>query len=415
MVADDHVYAFEIGVSGANSQTPGGGPQCDHRPAGHSSCGFADRKHHNRRMVGDAWYLLEVIADELLRIGSRDSRKEDLFQTLSPLDHQGTVPGAEPPRYPHQVAVPSKSSELVLAVASGDRRALARLITLVEEGGAGASEALQLAFGRAVPAHRIGITGAPGSGKSTISDGLVTLARQRGESMGVLAVDPSSPFSGGAVLGDRVRMQDHVLDSGVYIRSMASRGHLGGLSEAAPKALVAMEAAGFDRLLIETVGVGQDEVEVASAADTVLVVLTPGWGDGVQAAKAGILEIGDVFIVNKADRPGVRDTVSDLQSMLALGGDLEWQPPIVETTAAAGEGIAELWEAIERHLVHLGDAGLEASRRTRRRAELRTALAARMRVRATQSLAVGVGADLAAAVEEGDTDPWTAADQLAGI
>ncbi len=311
------------------------------------------------------------------------------------------------------MAVSSNSPELVSAVASGDRRALARLITLVEEGGTGAAEALRVAFQEAVPAHRIGITGAPGAGKSTLTDLLITIARNRGESIGVLAVDPTSPFSGGAVLGDRVRMQDHVLDAGVYIRSMASRGHLGGLSEATPKALIAMEVGGFDRLLIETVGVGQDEVEVMSAADTVLVVLTPGWGDGVQAAKAGILEIGDVFIVNKADRPGVRDTVADLRSMLALGGELDWEPPILETTASSGVGIAEVWEAIEGHRSYLGDAGLEIGRRARRTAELRTALAARIRVRALNVLSAGTGADLATAVERGDTDPWTAADQLA--
>ena len=311
------------------------------------------------------------------------------------------------------MVVPSKPIELVAAAASGDRRALARLITLVEEDREGAADALRGAFEAARPAHRIGLTGAPGAGKSTLADQLITIVRAKDESIGVLAVDPTSPFSGGAVLGDRVRMQDHVLDQGVYVRSMASRGHLGGLSEAAPKALVAMETAGFDRIFIETVGVGQDEVEVTSAADTVLVILTPGWGDGIQAAKAGILEIGDIFVVNKADRPGVRDTVADLRSMLALGGDLDWEPPIVETVASRGSGIADVWEAVERHQVHLGVAGLEEARRSRRRAELGTALAARIRERAEGALETGVGAELAAEVERGDTDPWTAADRLA--
>jgi LAO/AO transport system kinase len=292
---------------------------------------------------------------------------------------------------------------------------LARLITLVEEDREGAADALRQAFETARPAHRIGITGAPGAGKSTLTDQLITIVRARDESIGVLAVDPTSPFSGGAVLGDRVRMQDHVLDENVYIRSMASRGHLGGLSEAAPKALVAMEAAGFDRIIIETVGVGQDEVEVTSAADTVLVILTPGWGDGIQAAKAGILEIGDIFVVNKADRPGVRDTIADLRSMLALGGDLGWEPPIVETIASRGSGVADVWEAIERHQAHLGKAGIEKARRARRRAELGTALAALIRQRAGKALETGLGAELVASVERGDTDPWTAADQLAAV
>ena len=313
------------------------------------------------------------------------------------------------------MAVPLNPIELVSAAASGDRRALARLITLVEEDREGAADALRGAFEAARPAYRIGLTGAPGTGKSTLADQLIIMARARDESIGVLAVDPTSPFSGGAVLGDRIRMQDHVLDQGVYIRSMANRGHLGGLSEAAPKALVAMETAGFDRIFIETVGVGQDEVEVTSAADTVLVILTPGWGDGIQAAKAGVLEIGDLFVVNKADRSGVRATVADLRSMLALGGDLDWEPPIVETIASRGSGIEDVWEAIERHRVHLGEAGIEQARRGRRRAELETALAARIRERAKQALETGVGAEVAAAVERGDTDPWTAADRLAAV
>jgi LAO/AO transport system kinase len=306
----------------------------------------------------------------------------------------------------------SDPSALVPAVAAGDRRALARLITLVEEGGDGSAGALADAYAAAVPAHRIGITGAPGSGKSTLTDRLIARARADGESIGVLAVDPTSPFSGGAVLGDRVRMQDHILDERVYVRSMASRGHLGGLSAAAPKALIAMETAGFDRILIETVGVGQDEVEVMSAADTVLVVVTAGWGDGVQAAKAGILEIGDLFVVNKADRPGVSDTSADLRAMLALGGELDWEPPIIETVASTGAGVPDVWDAIDRHRTHLGSTGLEEARRARRRAELETALASRFRDRAIQALNAGIGSDLAAAVESGDLDPWSAADQL---
>lgn len=312
------------------------------------------------------------------------------------------------------MAVPTDPIALVDAVVGGDRRALARLITLVEEGLPGSPDALSAAFAASGTTHRIGVTGAPGAGKSTLTDALITAARRRGESVAVLAVDPTSPFTGGAVLGDRVRMQDHVLDPAVYIRSMANRGHLGGLSEAAPKALVALEAAGFDWILIETVGVGQDEVEITSAADTVVVVLTPGWGDGVQAAKAGILEIGDVFVVNKADRPGVGDTVADLRSMLALGEVTAWDPPIVETVAARGTGVDDVWEAILSHREHLGPSGLEAARARRRRAELETALAAQFRRRAIAALESGGGADLVAAVERGESDPWTTAARIAG-
>ena len=298
------------------------------------------------------------------------------------------------------------------AVVAGDRRALARLITLVEEDRLGAGEALRRAFDAAIPSHRIGITGAPGTGKSTIGDGIIREVRARGDRVAVLAVDPTSPFSGGAVLGDRVRMQEHVLDSDVFIRSMATRGHLGGLSAAAPKALVLLEAAKYPWILVETVGVGQDEVEVTAAADTVVVVVTPGWGDGIQAAKAGILEIGDVFVVNKSDRPGAADAVADLRAMLGLAPAADWVPPIVQTVASAGAGIPELWEAIRAHRDHLGAAGMEARRRSRRRTELESALAVELRRRA-RDLAASAP-DVLAAVESGRLDPWTAAVRLSG-
>jgi LAO/AO transport system kinase len=309
--------------------------------------------------------------------------------------------------------VASDSAEsLVAAVVAGDRRALARLITLVEEDRIGAGDALRLAFGAAVASHRIGITGAPGSGKSTLSDGIIREVRARGDRVAVLAVDPTSPFSGGAVLGDRVRMQDHVLDEGVFIRSMATRGHLGGLSAAAPKALVILEAAGYPWILVETVGVGQDEVEVTAAADTVVVVVTPGWGDGIQAAKAGILEIGDVFVVNKSDRPGAADAVADLRAMLGLAPTTDWVPPIVETVASTGSGVAELWAAVQAHRDHLGEEGVAARRRHRRRIELETALAAELR-RRSRELAASVP-EVLAAVQHGELDPWTAAVRLSG-
>ncbi|MBI5158225.1 MAG: methylmalonyl Co-A mutase-associated GTPase MeaB [Acidimicrobiia bacterium] len=304
-------------------------------------------------------------------------------------------------------------SALVAAVAAGDRRALARLITLIEEDGPGAGEALRAAFGAAKPAYRVGITGAPGAGKSTLTDGLIRVIRASGDRVAALAVDPTSPFSGGSVLGDRVRMQDHVLDPGVYIRSMATRGHLGGLSVAAPKALLALEAAGYPWILVETVGVGQDEVEVTASADTVVVVVTPGWGDGIQAAKAGILEIGDVFVVNKSDRPGAAEAAADLRAMLALAPAGDWTPPIVETVAAQGVGITGLWEAVEAHRRHLGPDGLAARIARRRIADLDAALIAALRRRVRALTATDPA--LVAAVERGEVDPWTAAARLSGV
>jgi len=271
---------------------------------------------------------------------------------------------------------------------------------------------LPLAFAAARPAHRIGITGAPGSGKSTLTDALIRVIRESGGPVAVLAVDPTSPFTGGAVLGDRVRMQEHVLDAGVYVRSMASRGHMGGLSAAAPKALLALETARFPFVIIETVGVGQDEVEVAAAADTVIVVVTPGWGDGIQAAKAGILEIGDIFVVNKADRPGADDAAAELRAMLALGGELDWEPPIIKTVGTKASGVGEVWDAIEAHREHLGAEGLDKARGRRRRAELETALVEILREKANE-IAARSGA-VPTAVEAGDLDPWTGARRLAG-
>src|SRR3954451_14800871 len=232
--------------------------------------------------------------------------------------------------------------ELVESARSGEARAVARLVTLIEN----ASPVLREVMAGLMPyvghAEVIGLTGSPGVGKSTSTAALVAAYRARDRRVGVLAVDPSSPFSGGALLGDRVRMQEHANDPGVYIRSMASRGHLGGLSAATPQAVRVLDAAGCDVVLIETVGVGQSEVEVAATADTSVVLLAPGMGDGIQAAKAGILEIGDVFVVNKADRDGADATVRELGHMLALGESREpgdWRPPIVKTVAATGQGI----------------------------------------------------------------------------
>src|SRR6478672_13466539 len=235
---------------------------------------------------------------------------------------------------------------LVESARAGSPRAVARLISLVEDAHPALREVMAALAPHSGRAHVIGITGSPGVGKSTSTNALVGAFRERGNRIGVLAVDPSSPFSGGALLGDRVRMQDHATDDGVFIRSMASRGQLGGLSAAVPQALRVLDVAGCDVILVETVGVGQAEVEIASLADTTLLVLAPGMGDGIQAAKAGIIEIADVFVVNKADRDGADQVARDLRYMQSLGGRHSdagaWRPPIVKTSASRNEGIDDV-------------------------------------------------------------------------
>jgi LAO/AO transport system kinase len=246
------------------------------------------------------------------------------------------------------------------------------LISLVERGGDDAREVARLTFARGGDAYTVGITGAPGAGKSTLTDRLIAEHRSKGEAIGVLAVDPSSPFSGGALLGDRVRMQEHTLDEGVFIRSMASRGHLGGLALATPDAVGVLAAAGLGMVLVETVGVGQVEIEVAGATDTTIVVVNPGWGDAIQANKAGLLEVADVFVVNKADRPGADETRRDLEHMLDLGAVRPadaWRPPILKVVAITGEGVAEVWDAVHRHRDHLTATGALRYRRERRLAD----------------------------------------------
>src|SRR5665647_1924922 len=258
---------------------------------------------------------------------------------------------------------------LVDAARAGSPRAVARLISLVEDGHPALREVMSALAPHTGRAHIFGITGSPGVGKSTLTNALVGALRARGSRVGILAVDPSSPFSGGALLGDRIRMQDHALDSGVYIRSMASRGHLGGLSWTTPQALRVLDAAGCDVVVVETVGVGQSEVEVAGLADTTLVLLAPGMGDGVQAAKAGILEIGDIFVVNKADREGSDATVRDQRHMISLGDRTEpdlWRPPVLKTVAARGEGIEEVMTAIDDHFAWMERTGTLRDRRVRR-------------------------------------------------
>lgn len=265
-------------------------------------------------------------------------------------------------------------------------------------------------------AQIVGVTGAPGVGKSTTTSGLVSVYRQANKRVGVLAVDPSSPFTGGALLGDRVRMQEHATDKHVYIRSMASRGHLGGLAWAAPQALRVLDAAGCDVVLLETVGVGQSEVEIAGLADTTVVLLAPGMGDGIQAAKAGILEIGDVYVVNKADRDGAHQVVRELRTMLSLGADAgadSWRPPIVKTVAQTGDGVADVVAAIDRHGEMLRRTGELDNRRQRRAAdEIETLALTSLRERFARLDGDADVRELAAAVAAGKLDSYTAADQL---
>ena len=305
--------------------------------------------------------------------------------------------------------------ELVVRAREGDSRAVARLISLVEDESPLLREVMAELAPYAGHAHIVGITGSPGVGKSTSTSALVSAYRETGKRVGVLAVDPSSPFSGGALLGDRVRMQDHATDRGVFIRSMASRGHLGGLSWSTPQALRVLDAAGFDVVLVETVGVGQSEVEIAGMADTTLVLLAPGMGDGIQAAKAGILEVGDIYVVNKADRDGVQSVTRDLRSMLALAERSEgaWSPPILKTVASRNEGIAEVVQAIEDRLEWMrGNGVLTERRRSRARDEIEAIATTALRKRFAHLHGDARLDVLAAKVADGGTDPYSAADEL---
>jgi LAO/AO transport system kinase len=302
---------------------------------------------------------------------------------------------------------------LVDAAVAGDRSALARVLSLVERGGPDARAVGRLTHPLAGRASTVGITGAPGAGKSTLTSSLVAAGREQAERIAVLAVDPSSPYTGGAILGDRVRMGEHALDEGVFIRSMATRGHLGGLALATPEAVRALDAAGFPWVLIETVGVGQVEVDVAGAADTTVVVVNPGWGDAVQANKAGLMEIADIFVINKADRPGAEQTAHDLESMLDLVDRSGHRPEVVRTVGTTGEGAADLWAAIARHRQHLVDSGQLAGRRERRlRDELALIVAQRLRARAEALIDDAGRKRLEDAVVAGTLDPWTAADEV---
>ena len=303
---------------------------------------------------------------------------------------------------------------LVEGVRQGDRRALARAITLIESSDPIAYELVRELYPETGKAYAVGVTGPPGVGKSSLISALVRHVSERDVTVGVISVDPSSPFTRGALLGDRIRLADHFLDPEVFIRSMGTRGHLGGLAEATLQAALLLDAAGKDLLFVETVGAGQSEVEIISIADTVLLVLMPGSGDSIQALKAGIMEIPDVIAVNKRDHPAAKTMVNEVRSILALDTEAGWHPPIVLTEAVKGEGIDELWSKIEEHRAYLQDNELLAERRARNLAGEVFAVAS---ARAKGHLEQAVGDDpelrrLLDAVQRRELDPLTAVREI---
>ncbi|KAA1420805.1 methylmalonyl Co-A mutase-associated GTPase MeaB [Nocardioides humilatus] len=304
---------------------------------------------------------------------------------------------------------------LIARAREGEARAIGRLISLVEDGSPVLREVMAGLTPYVGNAHVVGLTGSPGVGKSTSTSALVTELRGRDLRVGVLAVDPSSPFSGGALLGDRIRMSEHATDPGVFIRSMGARGHLGGVSRATPQALRVLDAAGLDVILVETVGVGQSEVEIARLADTTVVLLAPGMGDGIQAFKAGILEIGDVFVINKADRDGADSVRRDLRAMISLGDRPEgaWRPPVLKTVATTGEGASEVVDAVDQHRAWAAETGELERRRVRRARDEIEAIALTALRERWGSVGEGAVIDrLAEAVASGSSDSYAAADQL---
>ncbi len=315
-------------------------------------------------------------------------------------------------------------SELAVRVLSGDLRAIARGLRLVDDQAPGSNELLKALWPHTGRAWVVGVTGSPGAGKSTLCDRLITLLRSRGDRVGVIAVDPSSPFSGGAILGDRIRMSRHATDDGVFIRSVATRGHLGGLSRSARSMVRVLDAAAYDVVLVETVGVGQDELEITRTAHSTLVVVAPGMGDDIQAIKAGILECADVFAVNKADREGADGTVRDLELMMSLGPSERdsptvsdcvherWAPSIIKCIATRGEGLAELLEALDRHRGWVrGTERGRSQRHARLVQEIREALREALLEAAVDDLGPDLEAALAA-VEARAVDPYTATERL---
>jgi LAO/AO transport system kinase len=305
------------------------------------------------------------------------------------------------------------AAQLADLVVRGERRAVARAISLVEDGSKELSALSEALYPHTGQAYTVGLTGSPGVGKSSVAEQLVRTARARDKTIAVLAIDPTSPFTGGALLGDRLRMQAHATDPGVFIRSMATRGHLGGMALATPEAIRILDASGKDLILVETVGVGQAEVEVAGATDTTLVVVAPGWGDAVQVAKAGILEVADVFVVNKSDREGAEEAARDLRNMLRMGKKADWTPPVVKTSAVTGEGVDDLWDAIELHRKQQESSGeLEAKRGRRVVDEVESMVAFRLREHAAGVLAEEAQRPMARDLAERRIDPYRAAEIL---
>jgi LAO/AO transport system kinase len=310
----------------------------------------------------------------------------------------------------HSGDLASGLDELVPRILARNPRALGRAISLLEDGGEGQRELIRRVYERTGKARVVGITGPPGAGKSTLVDRLARLIRQRGETVGILAVDPTSPYTGGALLGDRIRMATLYTDPGVFIRSMATRGAMGGLARASRDAVDLLDAAGFDWVLVETVGVGQDEVDVVRTVDTVAVVTVPGLGDDIQAIKAGILEIADVFVINKADREGVERAARDLQMMLSIGEHGAWLPPILKTVASREEGVDRVLAEIEHHRRYLEESG-EIERRHRSHLRLRVETILKERVVAAADRVLGVEREVERGYQQ-RLDPYQVADRL---
>ncbi len=305
---------------------------------------------------------------------------------------------------------------LLEAAREGQRLALARLMSLVERGGDEARALGAQTYSQVGGAYTVGMTGAPGSGKSSLTAALGSVVRSEDERLAILAIDPSSPFTGGAILGDRVRMQDHVMDDGIYIRSMATRGHLGGLSLATPQAIRVLDALGWPWVLVETVGVGQVEVDIAGAADTTIVVVNPGWGDAVQANKAGLMEVADIFVINKADRKGADETRRDIQQMLELSSLGEWEPPILMTVATDQIGVEELWKEVGAHRQYLEGCGeLEVRRNRRVDAELSEIVNRSLEKRVVATMDRPETAELKEKLMRGEIDPYAAAAELIAL